>query len=405
MISWSRVGGVLEHAVTSNAPEDAAGGSVRLSLSNTFRSTLTAAIATVLILSTPGPASATPSTPEIEAKQEEAAAAEAKLDELQAQLELRSEEYLAIDEELQQTRADLEASKQELTEADAALGTANDILEKRAAGIYRNGGVGMLEVLLDTNSFEDFITRMDFLRRLNVSDATLVVTVKDARERVSQAKETVERREAELVNLRDRAEVKRLEVEKALSAQKSFVDGLNSEVAQLIEQERKRQEELAAERARQAAAAAALAASNSSSSGAGRSYDGGALGAGHPEAVQVGLKYVGVPYVWGGTTPTGFDCSGLTQYVYREIGILIPRTSRSQFQAGAHVPPGQLNLLVPGDLVFFGYNGDPGRVHHVGIYVGGGDYLHAPSAGQKVRVDSLTARISNKGDYVGASRF
>ncbi len=358
-----------------------------------------------LILATPSLAYAAPSTPEIEAKKEEALAAQEELDELQAQLELRSEEYLAIDEELQQTRADLESSRQDLADADSALVTANDILEKRAAGIYRNGGVGMLEVLLDTNSFEDFITRMEFLRRLNVSDATLVITVKDAREAVNKAKEAVERREAELVSLRDRAESKRQEVEKALSAQRSFVAGLNSEVAKLIKEEQKRQEALAAERARQAAAAAARAAANSVSSSGGRSYDGGALGAGHPEAVQVGLKYVGVPYVWGGTTPSGFDCSGLTQYVYREIGILIPRTSRSQFQAGAHVPPDRLDLLVPGDLVFFGYQADPGRVHHVGIYVGGGDFLHAPSAGQKVRVDSLTGRISSKGDYVGASRF
>jgi cell wall-associated NlpC family hydrolase len=369
-----------------------------------LRRTVTVAFATGILFSAPSLAVAAPSTPEIEAKKEEAAAAEAQLDELQAQLELRSEEYLALDEELQQTRADLEVSQRELEKADASLVEANNILERRAAGIYRNGGVGMLEVLLDTSSFEDFITRMEFLRRVNVSDAALVVTVKDARERVSQAKQAVERREAELVTLRDRAETKRGEVEKALAAQKSFVEGINAEVAQLIEEERKRQEALAAERARQAAAAAAQRAADSTSQAA-RSYDGGALGAGHPEAVAVGLKYVGVPYVWGGTTPSGFDCSGLTQYVYREIGIAIPRTSRSQFQAGSHVPPDRTDLLAPGDLVFFGYNADPGRVHHVGIYVGGGDYLHAPSAGQKVRVDSLTGRISSKGDYVGASRF
>ena len=378
---------------------------MRLSLSDTFRRTAAVATVTALIFATPSLSFATPSTPEIEAKKDEALAAQGELDELQAQLELRSEEYLAIDEELQQTRADLESSREDLADADAALVIANDILEQRAAGIYRNGGVGILEVLLDTNSFEDFITRMEFLRRLNVSDATLVMTVKDAREAVNKAKQAVERREAELVSLRDRAESKRREVEKALSAQKSFVAGLNSEVAQLVKEEQKRQEALAAERARQAAAAAALAAANRASSSGGRSYDDGTLGAGHPEAVQVGLKYVGVPYVWGGTTPGGFDCSGLTQYVYREIGILIPRTSRSQFQAGAHVPSDRLDLLVPGDLVFFGYQADPGRVHHVGIYVGGGDFLHAPSAGQKVRVDSLTGRISSKGDYVGASRF
>jgi len=378
---------------------------VRLSLSNTVRRIATTVIAVVIIGATPVSGVAAPSTPEIEAKRQEAAAAEVQLDDLQAQLELRSEEYLAIDEELQQTRADLVRAKEELAQADGALLAASDLLERRAAGIYRNGGVGMLEVLLDTNSFEDFLTRVDFLRRVNVSDATLVVSVKDARERVSQAKEAVERREAELIGLRDRAEAKRRDVQKALSAQESFVSNLNSEVAKLVDEERKRQEALAAERARQAALAAARASQQASSgSSSGRSYSGNA-GAGHPEAVQVGLKYVGVPYVWGGTTPAGFDCSGLTQYVYREIGISIPRTSRSQFQAGSHIPADRLDLLAPGDLVFFGYGGDSGRVHHVGIYVGSGDYLHAPSTGRTVQVNSLDARISSKGDYVGASRF
>jgi cell wall-associated NlpC family hydrolase len=117
------------------------------------------------------------------------------------------------------------------------------------------------------------------------------------------------------------------------------------------------------------------------------------------------MKYIGVPYVWGGTTPKGFDCSGLTQYVYREIGISIPRTSRSQFRAGDHIAPGNLDQLVPGDLVFFGYGGDPGRIHHVGIYVGDGDFIHAPARGQTVTISSLTSRISRRNDYVGASRF
>ncbi len=116
------------------------------------------------------------------------------------------------------------------------------------------------------------------------------------------------------------------------------------------------------------------------------------------------MQYLGVPYVWGGSTPAGFDCSGLVQYVYREIGVSIPRSSREQFRVGAYIPPERMDLLVPGDLVFFGYGGDPGQVHHVGMFVGGGDYLHAPRRGQPVQVQSLTARISDRGDYVGATR-
>jgi cell wall-associated NlpC family hydrolase len=121
--------------------------------------------------------------------------------------------------------------------------------------------------------------------------------------------------------------------------------------------------------------------------------------------VEVALQYLGVPYSWGGATPSGFDCSGLAQYSYAQVGISIPRTSRSQFRAGTHVPPDALDQLVLGDLVFFGYGGDPDRVHHVGIYCGDGNFVHAPSSGDVVKVSSLADRIASKGDYVGASRF
>jgi cell wall-associated NlpC family hydrolase len=108
--------------------------------------------------------------------------------------------------------------------------------------------------------------------------------------------------------------------------------------------------------------------------------------------------------VWGGSTPSGFDCSGLVQYVYERLGIDLPRTSREQYHAGAFIPANRLDLLQPGDLVFFGYDGDPERVHHVGMYVGDGNFIHAPGTGDHVVVASLTGRIAARGDYVGAVR-
>lgn len=92
------------------------------------------------------------------------------------------------------------------------------------------------------------------------------------------------------------------------------------------------------------------------------------------------------------------------QYSYNKIGISIPRTSRTQFLAGAYIPPNRLDLLEPGDMVFFGIDGDPDQIHHVGMYVGGGDFIHAPSTGDVVRITSLGGRIASNGDYVGACR-
>ena len=133
-------------------------------------------------------------------------------------------------------------------------------------------------------------------------------------------------------------------------------------------------------------------------------FDQSKLGASHPEALAAAKKCLGVPYVWGGTTPSGFDCSGLVQYSYAQIGMTLPRTSREQFHAGAYIPPNRLDLLEPGDLVFFGYNGDPSQIHHVGMYAGGSSFIQAPSEGDVVRISSLVGRIESRGDYVGAVR-
>jgi len=365
-------------------------------------------------------ASATPSTPEIEAARAKADAARAEMEELAAVAEMRHEEYMQLEEALNQTRREITETRQALEVASEQLLAAEDALAKRASGIYRNGNVEILEVLLGTTSFEDFLTRMEWLRRVNRSDAMLVASVREAKQQVEETEKALERREQEQSVLRKQAEVKKREVEKALERQERYVGSIDAEIAALVAEEEERLRREAEERARRAAEeaarqAAAEAAARSTSQGDGvstprsaapdsRAFDGGRVGSGHPEAVTVGMRYLGVPYVWGGSTPQGFDCSGLVQYVYREIGISLPRTSRMQFTVGAYIPPDRMDLLVPGDLVFFGYDGDPDRVHHVGIFVGGSDYLHAPRRGEPVQVNSLAERIARRGDYVGATR-
>jgi cell wall-associated NlpC family hydrolase len=92
------------------------------------------------------------------------------------------------------------------------------------------------------------------------------------------------------------------------------------------------------------------------------------------------------------------------QYCYRAIGISLPRTSRSQFTVGRFIPRSRTDLLRAGDLVFFGTGGDAGKIHHVGMYAGGGSFIHAPYSGGNVMYSSLTSRIATRGDYVGAVR-
>jgi cell wall-associated NlpC family hydrolase len=109
-------------------------------------------------------------------------------------------------------------------------------------------------------------------------------------------------------------------------------------------------------------------------------------------ALKTALAQLGTPYVWGGSAPGGFDCSGLTSYAYAAAGVSLPHSSRAQSRMGVAVSRSE---LMPGDLLFFG---DP--VYHVGIYVGGGKMVHARTFGVPVSVTSVDI-----GDYVGARRI
>lgn len=102
--------------------------------------------------------------------------------------------------------------------------------------------------------------------------------------------------------------------------------------------------------------------------------------------VETAKGYMGVPYLFGGTTDRGFDCSGLTGAVYQLNGLRLPRSSQAQFEAGT---PVDLDRARPGDLLFFDTKAT-GRVSHVGLYLGKGTFIHAPSPGRSIRKDELT---------------
>lgn len=116
-------------------------------------------------------------------------------------------------------------------------------------------------------------------------------------------------------------------------------------------------------------------------------------------AAEHAIDMVGKPYRYGGKTPSGFDCSGLVYYSYARAGVTVPRTTRSQLKAG--IPVGTQSLRV-GDLVFFDQEGR--KFSHVGIYIGNGRFVHAPSSGKRVRIDNLDKRYWQQ-HFVAARRI
>lgn len=394
-------------------------------------------ILTLVFPIAPPVAYAAPPSSSVQSKKAEADEARAALASMRADLEVSIEEYNALSEAVQATEAEIVATQDRLQQAREDLLEAQTVLSKRLADIYKSGSVQALDVFLGVRSFDDFMTRVKLLRRVTAADAEIVSDVEQAQARVEATARSLEQRREEQRALLNEAEARAAAIEGEVARQERFVAQLSAEVQALIEQQEAQEREQQEARAREAAALAARAATNAgtnsqaegSSSRSGSSSvtgegstaspaapaapaapKGGSGGdtneaprppaASRGDVVSIALGYVGVPYLWGGSTPSGFDCSGFVQYVYRQVGVSLPRTSRSQFSVGTRIPADRKDLLRPGDLVFFGTNGDPSRIHHVGIYVGGGSFVHAPHTGAFVRVDSLNARI----DYVGASR-
>ena len=314
-----------------------------------------------------GGASASP----LSAKKAELRQVQAKLQGVYRQADVAVEQYDQANAQLQAVDAKTEVNRHLLAVAKKNLGIAREQLTTRAQGMYKAREVGVLDVVLAASSFDDLVTELDLLRRLGDSDADTVKSVlayeKDVRDRQVQLEA-------------DRKAAARLLI--SLAKRKAQVVDLQAHLEQMsagVKDEIERLQDQAAARAQAAAEAAAAQAASSDSNGA--VIDPG--GSGHAGVVAIAQRYLGVPYLWAGATPAGFDCSGLVWYCYAQLGISLPRVATAQQQASTPVP---LGALQPGDLVFFG---NAAFSHHVGIYVGGGAMIDAPHHDAVVRYDSI----------------
>jgi len=324
-----------------------------------------------------------------------------QIQELDGSLGRAIEVYNAATEELSGIEADQEVNRRHLRIARKNLRRHQDALARRLVSIYTSesdsSGLG---VLLGASSFTDFVARADTVTRVSAQDARVVDEVRSFRHQVLRTRQQLASAHARQEDVVSEREAQKASIEQQLAERQALVESIKSEISRLEAEERARQAELERQaRARLAAEQAARTvareiaqqdAADSSTYAAQQEEVGIAVET--PEAavappaqyggvVDVAMQYLGVPYVWGGESPGGFDCSGLVVFAFGQLGISLPHYTGSLWQMGVPVSSDDLQA---GDLVFF--NG----LGHMGIYMGGGQFVHAPHTGDVVKISSLS---------------
>jgi cell wall-associated NlpC family hydrolase len=334
--------------------------------------------------------------PSISSKQAQAQAILAQVQQLDMAVGQAAEAYNGATLELNRLDSQLQRNARHLVVAKKSLKTAQVRIAARLRELYVSGGNGgVVEIVLGAESLDDLLTRIDVVERVSAQDAKVVAEVRRFQRQVEAEKVTLQHarvRQAQVVA--ERAAQKR-SIEGQLAERQRLLSSVRDEIVRLQAAEQRRQAALAAQarerlarEREQARLADQIAPVGEVDPGA---FDGASEtpaftppppdGSRASQVIAIAMQYLGVPYQWGGASPaTGFDCSGFVMYVYAQIGVSLPHQAAAQYGYGVYVSRDQLQ---PGDLVFF--NG----LGHMGMYIGGGQFIHAPHTGDVVKISSL----------------
>jgi cell wall-associated NlpC family hydrolase len=317
----------------------------------------------------------------------QAQAVEAQIATLDDELEQKSEEYNKCVDDLDTANARMSELRRLVADAQADKAQQQALLAKRIKSVYMSGGRDqLLQLLLVANSMEDFYNRVRVVTLLADQDRRLVADLKSSSSRLGLLLKAVDEQKSQQLALEEQLSQRTAEIQTALASRQATLDGLDARVQTIVEQERQRQvaEQQRLQRELMARVQAAQVAAQAHVLNGGQIYKGTLPQTDNAitnQVVQTAAAYMGIPYTWGGSKPsTGMDCSGLTRYVFKQHGIVLPHYSGYQAQMGV---PVALADIQPGDLLAFGF-----PVHHVGIYIGDGLFIHTP--GDYVKISKLS---------------
>ncbi|MEV3853521.1 NlpC/P60 family protein [Streptomyces sp. NPDC050095] len=312
---------------------------------------------TVLTVAAAGAAAALGAAPAGAAPHDRPADTKAEVDRLYEQAEKATESFNQADERADKLRKELSASQDQVARGQERINRMRQALGMVAGAQYRSGGMDPSLALMFSSDPDAYLDKASALDRIGARQAGDLAELQSAQRDLAQVRAEAQRKLAELERSR-----------KAVARHKRSVESKLAKARQLLN-------------SLPATERAAFERASRSSSRPDLSGAGAASSARAATALAAAQSALGRPYIWGANGPSGFDCSGLMQWSYAQAGVGLPRTSQAQRYAGQQVP---LSAAQPGDLVAYGSD-----AHHIGIYAGNGQVIHAPYPGAPVRYDPV----------------
>jgi cell wall-associated NlpC family hydrolase len=357
------------------------------------------------------------SADQISDAQAQAAAITAKLNATEAQIAALTGQVTAADYKLSQLQGQIAASQAEMAKDQHTVTVDEAQLRTQALADYTNSGTSSTTTQLFTSNVNTSGIRSEYSSIATGNVTSTIDHLHTAQAQLAATQASLEQQKGQAQSTRNSLASSQQQASTLAAQDKTTLNGVDANIQTLVAQ-KQAAEAAAAAAAAQAAfnqkvaaakSAAAAAAAASLPSGGNGSAGSGSTGGGSPVtptapppplssgaagAVQAAEGEVGVPYMWGGTTPAGFDCSGLVMWAYAQVGIGLPHFSGAQYASTTHISMADIE---PGDLLFYG----PGGSDHVAMYVGGGSMVEAPYTGASVWITGVrTDGLSGVGRVV-----
>jgi cell wall-associated NlpC family hydrolase len=339
----------------------------------------------------------------------QAAAVTQKIQATDAQLQSLTDQYTAADYKLSQVNSAIAQTQAEMAANQREVTKDRNSLQKQAIQQYVSSGTSSRTADLFTSNVNEAGVRSEYSSIASGNITTTISKLGTAQAQLQASQNSLKSQQNQAASTRNSLMAAKSQASLLVSQEQATLNSVNANIQALVVQQQRAQQ--------QAEAAAAAAAFNSKvaaaqakqsqsptptqgtaphptsgttpASGNGSSSSGGGstvppppLPGGASGAVQAAESQVGVPYVWGGSSPSGFDCSGLIMWAYAQVGISLPHYSGAQYSSTVHIP---LADIQPGDLLFYG----PGGSDHEAMYVGGGSMVEATHTGDFVRIDGV----------------